>query len=108
MDAPVHGVTCNHGILKIGVARGLPIGYTLGMKTAISIPDPLFQAAEMLAQRQHLSRSALYAKALQSYVAANEERALTEAYNRVYTSENGQIDAAVIDAQFALLPDEGW
>lgn len=78
------------------------------MKTAISIPDPLFQAAEALARLQHLSRSALYAKALQSYVAANEERALTEAYNRVYTADNGAIASELIEAQLALLPDEGW
>ncbi|MEM6753148.1 MAG: ChpI protein, partial [Cyanobacteria bacterium P01_C01_bin.38] len=33
------------------------------MKTAISIPDPLFEAAEQFAKRLGLSRSELYAMA---------------------------------------------
>ena len=39
------------------------------MKTAVSIPDPLYQAAERLARRRGLRRSQLYAEALQRLVA---------------------------------------
>jgi metal-responsive CopG/Arc/MetJ family transcriptional regulator len=39
------------------------------MKTAVSIPDPLFQAAERLARRRGLRRSQLYAEALAHLVA---------------------------------------
>jgi metal-responsive CopG/Arc/MetJ family transcriptional regulator len=38
------------------------------MKTAISIPDLLFDEAEKLAQRLGMSRSELYAKALAAYI----------------------------------------
>jgi metal-responsive CopG/Arc/MetJ family transcriptional regulator len=38
------------------------------MKTAVSIPDPLFEAAERLARRRGLRRSQLYAEALQRLV----------------------------------------
>lgn len=39
------------------------------MKTAVSIPDPLFEAGERLARRRGLRRSQLYAEALQRLVA---------------------------------------
>jgi len=38
------------------------------MKIAISIPDPIFQAAEGLAHRLGISRSELYAEALAEYM----------------------------------------
>ncbi len=38
------------------------------MKTAISLPDSVFEEAEALAQRLGLSRSELYTKALQAYL----------------------------------------
>jgi hypothetical protein len=36
------------------------VGYTYGMKTAISIPDKVFKEAERLARRLGQSRSKLY------------------------------------------------
>src|SRR2546427_1080786 len=39
------------------------------MKTAVSIPDPLFEAAERLARRRGVRRSQLYAEALKRLVA---------------------------------------
>jgi metal-responsive CopG/Arc/MetJ family transcriptional regulator len=38
------------------------------MKTAISIPDQVFKSAEVLASRLGISRSELYAKAIEAYV----------------------------------------
>jgi metal-responsive CopG/Arc/MetJ family transcriptional regulator len=38
------------------------------MKTAISLPDSVFEEAEALAQQLGLSRSELYTKALQAYL----------------------------------------
>jgi len=38
------------------------------MKTAISLPDPVFNQAEALAQQLGLSRSELYTRALQAYL----------------------------------------
>lgn len=42
------------------------------MKTAISLPDPLFRRAERVAKRRSLSRSALYQRAIEAYLASNE------------------------------------
>jgi metal-responsive CopG/Arc/MetJ family transcriptional regulator len=53
------------------------------MKTAISLPDDLFQAAELHAKRVRKSRSQLYAEALAEYLARHAPDEVTEAMNRV-------------------------
>jgi predicted transcriptional regulator len=52
------------------------------MKTAVSIPDDVFQQAEKLARRTATSRSALYARALAEYLARHTPDHITEAMNR--------------------------
>lgn len=54
------------------------------MKTAISLPDDLFAAAEALAGRLGLSRSQLYATALARFVAEQERASITARLNAVY------------------------
>ena len=53
------------------------------MKTAISIPDTVYEHAEQLARRLGKSRSQLYSEAVAEYVARHEPDAMTEAMNRV-------------------------
>jgi predicted transcriptional regulator len=60
-----------------------PFGYTMSMKTAISLPDEIFQAAERHARRMRKSRSQLYAQALAEYLARHAPDEVTEAMNRV-------------------------
>jgi len=52
-------------------------GYTLGMKTAVSIPDDVFEEAERLASRLQTSRSQLYARALAEFVARHDDDRVT-------------------------------
>jgi metal-responsive CopG/Arc/MetJ family transcriptional regulator len=78
------------------------------MKTAISIPDQLFQAAEEAARRLDVSRSELYARALQEYLAARREDEITQRLNEVYAEEPAQIDPVLAQMQFASLPPETW
>lgn len=40
------------------------------MKTAVSLPDSLFRRIDRLAKQQRLSRSAIFRKALEAYVAS--------------------------------------
>lgn len=54
------------------------------MKTAISLPNDLFAAAEALAGRLGLSRSQLYATALARFVAEQERAGITARLNAVY------------------------
>jgi metal-responsive CopG/Arc/MetJ family transcriptional regulator len=43
------------------------------MKAAVSIPDPVFEAADKLARRMGVTRSRLYSIALQRFVQNHEE-----------------------------------
>ncbi len=58
-------------------------GYTLGMKTAVSIPDDLFHRADALADRLGKSRSEVYREALADYVARRDTAAVTKALDEV-------------------------
>jgi metal-responsive CopG/Arc/MetJ family transcriptional regulator len=83
-------------------------GHTPGMKTAISIPDPLFQAAEQYAQAKGLSRSELYAKAIQHYLETFRYHGITEALNSVYSEEVSTLEPEYIAAQGQILSKEEW
>ena len=65
------------------------------MKVGLSIPDELFESAEMLAKRLGVSRSRLYATALAEFVAKNRGRKITERLNAVYASDAGRLPLAV-------------
>ena len=57
------------------------------MKTAISIPEPDFRAAEKLAKRLGMSRSELYQVAVAEFLARHTEKDVTEALNEIYAAE---------------------
>jgi len=78
------------------------------MKTAISIPDDVFVSADSLAKRLHMSRSELYARAVQQYVAEWRHAGVKEKLDQVYASENSSIDSAVLNAQAASIPGDEW
>ena len=58
-------------------------GYTIGMKTAVSLPDRVYREAEGYARRTRKSRSRLYAEALAEYLARHVPDEVTEAMNVV-------------------------
>ncbi len=76
------------------------------MKTAISIPDPLFDAAERVAERMGLSRSRLYARAVEAYVKAYRAQGVREALDAVYARETSDLDLALAMMQKASLSRE--
>lgn len=53
------------------------------MKTAVSVPDEIFRAAERHAQRTRKSRSQLYVDALAEYLARHTPDDVTAAMDRV-------------------------
>ena len=79
-----------------------------GMKTAISIPDPLFEAAEAVARRLGLSRSALYARAVDAFVRAHRGKGVTEALDAVYATEESALDPVLGQLQASSLCREDW
>lgn len=78
------------------------------MKTAISLPDPLFEAAEELAARLAMSRSQLYVAALEAYLRSHRDEGITERLNRVYATEPSELDSVIAGIQSASLPREDW
>ena len=58
-------------------------GYTVGMKTAISVPDDLFKRADRLAKAQKTSRSRLYSEALSEYLARHEPTRVARGWDKL-------------------------
>jgi predicted transcriptional regulator len=62
------------------------------MKTAISIPDEVFEDAERLAVQLRTSRSRLYSQALREFVARHSPDEITESMNRVVAEVGAEAD----------------
>jgi predicted transcriptional regulator len=78
------------------------------MKTAVSIPDEVFQQAERLARRTETSRSALYTRALAEYVARHSPEEITEAMNRVCDELGVGVDPFTARATRRILERSEW
>ena len=78
------------------------------MKVAISLPDPLFSAAEHMAEQLHVSRSQLYAQALSEYLDKRQEAVITQRLNAVYGGVAEGLDPAIKKAQLKVLDNEAW
>jgi metal-responsive CopG/Arc/MetJ family transcriptional regulator len=68
------------------------------VKTAVSIPDPLFAAADRLARSLGISRSELYARALQRLLSGEDDET-TARLDAVYAEEPSGVDDEVARAQ---------
>lgn len=78
------------------------------MKIAISLPDPIFEAAEHLAEEMRIPRSQLYAEALSSYLSIHGGSAITAKLNEVHGSAAVPVEPAFINAQSRTLNNEAW
>ena len=78
------------------------------MKTAISIPDPLFNKAEEFARRCGMSRSELYVTALAAYLEEHQAEFVTDQLNQLYTAEDSSLDEIIQQLQSLSLFQEEW
>jgi metal-responsive CopG/Arc/MetJ family transcriptional regulator len=78
------------------------------MKTAISVPDPVFTSADALAKRLGISRSQLYATALAEYVAKFQSTKVTERLDTVYGKERSGLEPRLARAQGRALKHSEW
>ena len=78
------------------------------MKTAISLPDEIFERAERLARRLKKSRSELYREAVAEYVARHDPEAITEALDRLCEQVDAKPDAFSSAAARRLLERTEW
>lgn len=78
------------------------------MKTAVSIPDEVFEKVERLARRVRRSRSDVFSAALREYVARHAPDEVTEAMDRVCGQLGTQGDAFVAFAGRRVLENTEW
>jgi len=78
------------------------------MKTAVSIPDDVFEQAETLAHRAKRSRSEVYARALTEYVARHAPDRVTEAMDRALEQVNEPTDKFVSRVARRTLERTEW
>jgi hypothetical protein len=81
------------------------------MKTAVSIPDEVFQGAERLARRTRKSRSQLFSDALREYVARHAPDEVTDAMDEVCAqlgSPSDKNDRFVSSAARRVLERTEW
>ena len=98
-QAPLSG---NH--LTVAAGRSC----TTGMKTAISIPNDIFERAERLASQERRSRSEVNAAALDEYLARRAQDEVTDAMNRACDEIGGNDDAFLAAAGKRVLADTEW
>ncbi len=80
------------------------------MKTAISIPDEVFSAAERAAKALGVSRSELYTNAVREFVARYGRENITRKLNDVYLEkdEASELDSTLQAMQEKSLQHEDW
>jgi len=78
------------------------------MKTAISIPDDIFSAAENFAHQSHLTRSALFTRAVVEFLSRRRDEGVTERLNRLYDKENSCLDPTISKMQVSIISKETW
>jgi len=78
------------------------------MKTAVSIPNDLFEKAEHLARRMKKSRSQLFSNALEEYVDRHAPDRVTEAMDKVCAEVDSEADAFVSAASRRILERSEW
>jgi len=80
------------------------------MKTAVSLPDPLFEAADRLARQLGKSRSQLYAEAVREYLKRHRDEDITRRLNEIYEAEPelAELDPVLDALQVEVLRREKW
>lgn len=78
------------------------------MKVAISVPDPVFSAAEQLAHQMKVSRSQLYSEALSAYLGSRGSAAVTSKLNTIHGIESSQVEGGLMQAQLKSVGHGAW
>ena len=78
------------------------------MKTAISIPDRLFAAADQYAKNHGFSRSKLYAKAMEQYLDQHPADYITSELNKIYQNDNSKLDPVTSSLQSHSIEQDKW
>lgn len=95
--------------MKMSLARRYNFGYTPRMKTAISVPDDVFDEAERAAKRLGLSRSELFTRAVRAFLATRAEQNITSSYDAAFGDEDdSDVDELRREGTRRALLDVEW
>jgi len=78
------------------------------MKTAISIPDEVFETAEELANRLGKSRSQLYTQAISGYIKKYRQVNVTEMLDKIYSNIDSSLEPPLRKLQSRSLLKDEW
>ena len=78
------------------------------MKTAVSLPDDLFNLAEAAARKLRISRSKLYATAISEFLDRRKSKQITKRLNEIYSEQPGKLDPALHSAQIKSIERDSW
>ena len=78
------------------------------MKTEISVPNPIFKAAEQLAAALGMSLSDFYVAALAAYVATYQDGDVTKRLDGVYATEPSTMEPEMVAIQIEAIGEEQW
>jgi metal-responsive CopG/Arc/MetJ family transcriptional regulator len=82
------------------------------MKTAISLPDRLYEDAEETAKSLGIPRSQLYAKAIEEFINSHKKDKITEQLNEVYNESydlsESMISIASLESIRELTKNDSW
>ena len=80
------------------------------MKTAISIPDDLFNDAEITARQLGLARSQLYVKAIKEFIEHHNKDKITEKLNLHYsnTAAENELKDVGIESLREATKNDSW
>jgi len=89
------------------IARRYEQGYTRDVKTAVSIPNAVFDSAEKVSKRLGVSRSRFYTMAIERLLKRERSRGVREALDAVYSNTKSRLDPALAAMQaISLASDE--
>lgn len=83
-------------------------GYTINMKIAISLPDELFGLADEFARTLDISRSELYAAAIQEYMTNHAKVDLVECIDAACAQVDTNLADDVAAVTHKMLLESEW
>ena len=78
------------------------------MKTEISVPNPIFEAAQRLANELGMSLSEFYTAAVAAYVATYKNGDVTQRLDEVYAKEKSTMEPGMVAIQIASIGEQEW
>ncbi|HQZ83143.1 MAG TPA: hypothetical protein PLR83_07980 [Pyrinomonadaceae bacterium] len=78
------------------------------MKTAISVPNEIFDLSERLANKLQISRSAVFAMGVQKLGEEIDDQEITRKLNEYYGQIRAELDPVIVKMAALSLPKEEW